>query len=394
MSLKNSDILLNSLFTFESYECRCMIDTENISPDEPARKILKLYADRNHPLHFAYSPKDGLDLTGPAGGSIERNILGKLLSLPNSDTDVSISQYVEFFSQYGFLLPLNFDEYTATDFHTVLGLINHVKATVGLMNSIGRHDHKRMLLHVAYLLFTEPFSLTSDNEEYQTCLHPFSQCVNSYTPFPDSASDRIAQASGRFSINDSVTGKKEIVSIEFVNAVRSGAITDIAGSGSQWFKNIVAQYLQGNTDENMKLMVDFFYHVFNEIGVFKSVEFAKITPFGEMNFENLSPSMTTALEKIARITIAEEINFNIRGIHPRYDGGRLTASWQINTLMEAVYFSVFYMKAGIQIYRECANPNCKHGKFFLVDATRTNKKYCCQQCANAAAAQRYRNRKL
>lgn len=394
MAQKNSDILLNSMFTFDSYECRCMIDTENVSPDEPPKKILKLYADQNHPLHFAYSPKEGLDLTGPAGGTIEQNILGKLLSLPNSDTDLSISQYVEFFSRYGFLLPLNCDEYTAADFHTVLGLVSHIKATIGLMNSIGKHDHRRMMLHVAYLLFTEPFSITAQNEEYRTCLHPFSQSVNSYTPFPDFASDRIAQASGRFFIDDAITGKKEIVPLEFVNAIRSGESTGIAGSNSLWFKNIVAQYLLGNTDKNLKLMADFFYHVFNEIGVFQNVEFAKITPYKEMNFENMSPSMDSALEEIARVTLAEEINFNIRKIHPRYDGGRLTVSWQVNTLMEALYFSVFYMKAGVQIYKECANPNCKHGKFFLVDATRTNKKYCCKQCANAAAAQRFRNRKL
>jgi hypothetical protein len=99
------------------------------------------------------------------------------------------------------------------------------------------------------------------------------------------------------------------------------------------------------------------------------------------------------LLKIARIVVAEEINYNIRGIHPKYDGGRLSASWQVDTLIQALYFSIFYMSAG-QIYKECENPSCKRDKYFLVEATRVNKKYCCPQCAKAAAAQRYRNRRL
>ena len=57
------------------------------------------------------------------------------------------------------------------------------------------------------------------------------------------------------------------------------------------------------------------------------------------------------------------------------------------------YFSIFYMRNG-EMYKECENPNCKRDKFFLVEATRTNKHYCCEQCRNAAGAQRYRNRKL
>ncbi len=91
--------------------------------------------------------------------------------------------------------------------------------------------------------------------------------------------------------------------------------------------------------------------------------------------------------------MAEEINHNIRGIHPKYNGGKLTATWQVDTLIEALYFSIFYMRNG-EMYKECENPNCKRDKFFLVEATRTNKHYCCEQCRNAAGAQRYRNRQL
>jgi hypothetical protein len=104
--------------------------------------------------------------------------------------------------------------------------------------------------------------------------------------------------------------------------------------------------------------------------------------------------MKTALLKIARIVIAEEINHNIAGIHPKYEADKLAPTWQVSNLLQALYFSIFYMKPGVEIYKECKNPNCKRDKFFLVEATRTNKEYCCVQCSRAAAAQRFRNRKL
>ena len=52
------------------------------------------------------------------------------------------------------------------------------------------------------------------------------------------------------------------------------------------------------------------------------------------------------------------------------------------------------MKPGIEIYKECQNPNCKREIYFLVNATATNKKYCCPACANAAAQRRARERKM
>ena len=66
----------------------------------------------------------------------------------------------------------------------------------------------------------------------------------------------------------------------------------------------------------------------------------------------------------------------------------LSPSWKLSTFLEALYFSIFYMKPGIELYKECENPNCKHDKYFLINATITNKKYCCPACAKIPAAPR------
>ena len=148
-----------------------------------------------------------------------------------------------------------------------------------------------------------------------------------------------------------------------------------------------------DADEETRFLIDFFYHLQTEFTVIKEVHFGGFKPYTKFTEDLLPESFRIALLKVARIVIAAEINHNIKGIHPKYDGGELTVVWQVDTLIEALYFSIFYMKNG-QMYKECENPNCKRDKFFLVEATRNNKRYCCDQCRNAAGAQRYRNRNL
>lgn len=126
------------------------------------------------------------------------------------------------------------------------------------------------------------------------------------------------------------------------------------------------------------------------VGLFSNIRLKVTAP----KRENFSDDMKEALVKIAKATISAEINANLRGISPQFNIGTLSPSWKLSTFLEALYFSIFYMKPGIELYKECENPNCKHDKYFLINATVTNKKYCCPACANAAAQRRSRQRKI
>lgn len=379
------------MFTCDTYACVCMKDIENVTPREDPKITLKLSSDANKPLHFSYFPKEGLCLTGPGGKMIEGNILGKLLSLPANDIDKQIS----FFESYGFYSRLSPEEYSSIDSAVISEVTNRIKATIRLMNAIGRHDYRSMLINVSYLLFSEPVTYSAAESTYSSCMHPFTSFLNGSMQFPDVNHDREIQVTGSFSVEDSIAQNTCKIPVEFINAIRSGAGTDILGSKSPWFKTIVALYLSKiPIDNELRLAIEFYYHLFTEHFVIKSVASSKVSCYGKCELTDLSDAMLSALEKITRMVIAEEINHNISAIHPRYDGESLSAAWQVNNLIEALYFSIFYMKAGIEIYKECGNPNCKRDKYFLVEATRNNKKYCCPQCANAAAAQRHRNRKL
>ena len=93
MEGKISEIFLNNMFECDGYTCHCEKDIENVAPGMPPKTTLKLYCELDKPLHFSYAPKVGLNLTGVAGGAIEKNILGKLLAIPDGDID----KHIEFF---------------------------------------------------------------------------------------------------------------------------------------------------------------------------------------------------------------------------------------------------------------------------------------------------------
>lgn len=392
MAEKISEIFLNNMFECDGYTCHCEKDIENVAPGVPPKTTLKLNCELNKPLHFSYAPRAGLNLTGVAGAVKEKNILGKLLSIPDGDID----KHIEFFETYGFLLPIKSDEYESIDADVLIEIVNRIKATLYLMNAIaGQKDYKHILIHTAYLLYMPQITLSLSEVEYSTCRHKFTELIENYNLFVDLSRNQEVFDSGKYSVPDTLTGCKNPVVIEFFNAIRSGADTELVGSKSSSFKHLFAMYTGiPCEDENLRTIIDFFYHYQVEIGVFKEIQFKKIKYYTSPTRENFTNEMKTALLKIARIVISEEINHNISGIHPKYETDKLSPAWQVSNLLQALYFSIFYMKPEVEIYKECKNPNCKRDKFFLVEATRTNKEYCCVQCSRAAAAQRFRNRKL
>lgn len=390
MDEKISGISLKTMFQHEGYGCLCAKDTVNTSPDEAPTVTLKVCPDISTQLLFSYAPKDGLNMTGVSGGIHEKNILGKLLALPKDDVD----KHIAFIEKYGFLYPLPANEYTAVEASDLIDIINRIKSTIRLYSCINKKDYKGVLIHVVYLLFASVTELRIGDDVFSTCSHHFKNLLDSYNLFPDFSKEPEVAANGTYSVDDAFLGKKNAVDISFYNAVRSGADTNLQGSKDPWFKNLMAMYMGcKDVDEEARYLIDFFYHLQTEVSVIKEVHYGGFKSYTTFSEDALDDSFKNALLKIAKIVVAEEINHNIRGIHPKYNGGKLTATWQVDTLIGALYFSIFYMRNG-EMYKECENPNCKRDRFFLVEATRTNKHYCCEQCRNAAGAQRYRNRQL
>lgn len=387
---KISEISLKTMFEHTGYGCNYVMDIENVAPGEKPKATIKVCSEPSRQLLFSYASRDGLNLTGKAGGIKEKNILGRLLALPKND----IGKTMCFFKQYGFFLPLSRDEYSSIGADDLLTVVNRVKATVHLYNSINKKDYKGVLLAAAFLLYLPVVSMITPEDKFSTCEHTFTHLIRTYNLFPDLSTDPEVFSKGTYTVPDLFLGHDNHIDVEFYNKIRSGADTKMKGSKDPQFKNLTAMYV-GCRDigEETRMLIDFFFHFQTEVAVFKEISYGSINPYSHIDENAFSDNIKECLLKIARIVVAEEINYNIRGIHPKYNGGTLSASWQVDTLIQALYFSIFYMSTG-QIYKECENPNCGRDKYFLVESTRVNKKYCCTQCSNAAAAQRYRNRQL
>ena len=389
---KIPEIILNTMFEYDGYACKCVKDTENESPNSSPKITLKMYEVSATSLYFSYVGEEGLNMTGKAGGAIVKNVLGQLLALPTNDTDALIA----FFEKYGFFIPLPADHFESAPIEDLLSIANRIKATVHLMNAIVKQNYNSILNNIVYLLYSPQIVIDFSDQSLTTCKHHFSDLLDNYCIFPDISQDIKAFSTGKYDVFDTFINKKNPVDIAFYNAIRSGENAVFPGSQDSRFKNLVAMYVGCNTEnKETRMLIDFFYHFQTEVAVIKDVNCGSFVTYASTSYNEDKSDVETkkTLLKLAKIVIADEINHNIKDIHPIYDKTNLKATWEIGSLIQALYFSIFYMRAGSVIYKRCENPNCKRDKFFLVNATRTNKKYCCPECANSVAAQHFRDRK-
>lgn len=393
--MKNStNFFLNNFFEYENYICECKKEIVYTAPGQEPHYNLKVcsktYSNR---LHFSYSSQKGLNLSGNAGGIISGNILGQLLSIKSDD----INEAISFIEKYGFIFPISDDVYETVDGDALLSILNRIKATVKLMSAIaGKKDFTKIFIYTTYLLFSDPVEMNLSSFCYSTNCHAFTNLIRNYNIVPDLNHNQEFFDNECISVFDTVKQDYEKLYIDELAGMSSGdGISGLAGSREQHFRNLFALYTTfQNGDDNLRTIIDFYYNYQKKVGIIKSVEANKISYHAISKKENFSDEMKVALTKIAQIVISEEINANLQGICPQFDIDSLAPTWKLNNLLEALYFSIFYMKPGVELYKECENPNCKHQKYFLINATVTNKKYCCPACANAAAQRRSRQRKM
>ena len=390
MDKKIPQFFINNFFNFKSYACKCEKEPIYTSPGEPIKYNLRIFARKDVPIQFSYAPGKGLFLSGVAGGLQEKNILGQLIAIKDNDIDSLIA----FFEKFGFLLPVSDSEYETINADAVFTFIHRIKATVYLLSGISKKDYKRILINATYLLYGPTYALNLlSGISYETYRHEYTRLTDDYGAFKDLSFDQEVFDTRKFTINDSIYGSVSM-DAPLYNAFRSGSKTAFDGSTETHFKHLVALYSNYEADDDLRLLIDFYYNYQTKVGIFKNVEASKITYYGNPNRDNFDSTLEGTLLTLAKKVLADEINANIVGVYPQYNGKALQPIWQLNSLLQSLYFSIFYIRPGVELYKECENPNCKHEKYFLVPATVTNKKYCCSACANAAAQRRSRQRKM
>ena len=365
----------NILFKFESCKCDCVEDIEHIAPGaEPISKF-KIQAMPKHPIILGYAAKDGLVRIAPNGTIEERNILGSLVSLANKPTKKLIS----FLKNNGFLFPVCTGAYESFDMKSLYGIINRMKMTVELMTATSeiRKNYMKIYDLTTSLLFSDDLTIKtcSMKETYSSCHHSYRDTIIN-PPVQLSYSRQQENFEGdTYNITDSIYGFYSLNIQDYNNII--GGYSSVPRYQNEFYQKITYMFVNYEKQDINKKISDFLFHFLHEMNGDSSREF--------------SDKMKTALIEIAKYIIGEEINANLYGIHPVYNAENMTPSWKVDSLLCAAYFSIFYLKPDLELYRPCDNPRC--GRYFLVKTTSTRNRFCSRECCNRVTQDRYRKRK-
>lgn len=388
--------ITNEVFTVVGHPCDCFVDTTH---DENGHEqhTLRIQEKGDCLLKFAYMPREGLVRVDDVTGSVlSKNILGELISIKDGDRN----KLIKFFSDYGFFVSVSGDALETYKFEEIFAVQKRIKETLHLMSLLQEPyvQYKKMLSIITWLIFSDRVSLHSVSDGgavLETCVHGYIDEMKKGNRADYSYEGYDPYSNQTITVEDSILKGTQNVSIsEFENA---SFITEAGNNQDIVLSSYNASFLylfhQGCPSEIRKV-IDYYYHVTKEIGDVISFDDKGDAVFncpdGEFN-SRFNKQLREATLEVAKIIIKEELDYAINAIYPSYDIETMSAAWKIPDLYSALFFSIFYMKPELEIYRKCENSNCEC--YFLVSTTNSRRKYCSDECSNAMQQRNYRKRK-
>ncbi|MGI6593668.1 MAG: CGNR zinc finger domain-containing protein [Christensenellales bacterium] len=391
---KNSDDffkLSTNFFSMEGCKCHLDIDTYTVSPKNIEYKY-KVKADKENTLHYAFSGKNGLCITTPMGSIRKENLLNELISLPIGD----VNAIIEFFEDNGFLFPLPNDNYINIDVDSLFAFIYRIKSAVLLLSELEtpKRNYRSILNYAFYLLLANQATFTIGKKQYSTYKHNLLGFFENISSFPEIDGSKEEFNKDTYSVKDMIYGPIYELNIEEYKDVtlKNHTIEKYPGVYNFRYQNIMYLYRNAiSLDKKDRLIVEFLFHFMNKVGIIESISFERGVAFhAKPNIDKFDKKLKETLEIIAKIVLNEEINANLRGIYPRFNPIDMTPTWKATNMLSALYFSIFYMRPGSEIYRACANVACNN--YFVVKTSNSRKKYCCPNCRNATAQRNFRKK--
>lgn len=387
-------MVVNESFSFSTFKADSVLD---VTHDDTGRRseVLRIRGIGDQATRFAFASGDGLVRLANTGAIEDGNVIGHFLSLASGRNE----DIFEFYKKNGFLFPVSTAQYESFSHEMVWRLLLRFKATVQLMTALdGNTPAWQTLLAPTFLLLMgDPVQIPARDhaQAYESVVNGAIKTTEKATQLPDIDGSAEAYQKSTYTILDRVYTPTFELDSEIYEDISSGFAVEFTRSGCSdlRFRNIVRTYrIARNLPAEERLIIDFLFHFMMDVGILGSVDYINGLDFYDApHFEGMTAELATALESVARIVVRDEINHNIRHISPKYDTDRMVPSWEVPDLLSAMYFSLFFMRPGVEVYRECANPNCN--VHFLVSTTATRNKYCCPACANATAQRNHRRRK-
>lgn len=378
-NLNNFVNLNTDYFSLTSRKCRFCLE-KSIGLDGKPHNILMAYPITEEVLNFAFSGNQGLCNTTAHGSVQKKNILTSLISLPNNNA----KKILQFLEENGYFLPLP-NEGAEIDLLALTEILNRIKATVLLMTALEspKHNYEQILHLSLYLFMSNSVTLSTSNQmSHMTYRHPICDILRNQiltnTSYQTQEDDFIY-------VKDMIYPPQyKLNAEEYEDIANSETFTfNYPGIGDYLYRQLTLAYQSNlSVPRNSRLIIEFLFHYMHSVGVIKAVTFENgIDYYGTPNYKNFDERLKSASLLFARIVLSGEINHNTKSIRPLYNPTTLEPSWKAPSLLAALYFSIFYMKPGSEIYRKCANPSCDN--YFLVKTSNSRKKYCCDNCRNA-----------
>lgn len=389
------NFLTSNIFLFNSYSCIGNVEDYLQYPGDSPLASIKLTSDISKPIRFAFGSKVGLVRLNEDGSAAEKNILGKLLAIDDSN----IENYLDFFEKNGFLLPISNKCYDYILEEQLRIIIDRLKATLELMSmltDITRTSYEKIIRMIMYLLFSPVIHIETKEGKYK-----YTSSRNPYIAFlenPDSINRDESLTdifnNETFSITDSIS--ESVLDSQLVEDMFCGNDTSDKYQ-HPLYRQIFLLYCSNRSTipTAIQNINDFLFHYFSEVGIVNQVTLEKTYYYQDsLNKDQFTDELKSAANNIAKIILKYEIDTNLNRIKAIYDIKKMEPSWKIDSLLSALYFGLFYMRPTMETYRRCANPKCN--EFFLVSLSSQHKKYCCKACQNRemAARKRIRDKQL
>lgn len=387
-------MVMNESFSFSSFRADTVLDITHDAAGQRS-EVLRIRGVGDQITRFAFASGDGLVRLANTGAIEDDNVIGNFLSLvPGRTEDI-----FELIRKNGFLFPVSTAQYESFSPDMVWRLVVRFKATVQLMTALDGSTPawQNLLAPTLLLLLGDPVIIPARDsvQAYESVVNGAIKTIEKASQLPDIDGSEEAYQKNTYTISDQVYGPTFELDSEIYEDISSGSAVEFSRSGCNdlRFRNIVRTYrIARNLPEEERLIIDFLFHFMMDVGILASADYINGLDFYESpNFAGMTAQLSAALESVARVVVREEINHNIKHISPKYDTDKMAPSWEVPDLLSAMYFSLFFMRPGVEVYRECANPNCN--VHFLVKTTATRNKYCCPACANATAQRNHRRRK-
>lgn len=368
----------NALFKLKTYSCDMTTDIVHTTPGEEPLYEYKFISDITKPITLAYAPKKGLVRIDEKGSIVESDILGTFVSLGEKKE----KDLIKFVNENGFIFPVDSTSYEGIKKEDLTNIITRLRHTIELMSEISstKKNYYNIVSNIINLLFFAPVEIKTSQmqENYKTHHYKYVDLLKATGGELSEKRKQQEFDTGIFIIeNDTIFPNYEI-SVEKYNNEISKSL-DV-------YKNILQVYINMDFEEvEKRKLTDVLFHSLENC---KSLdEF-----FSNKNIlDEISDEFKKAIIEVATYIIGEEINGNLNRINPLYDVKKMTPSWVIGDLLSALYFSIFYLKPNLELYRQCANPRCN--KYFLVSATSNKKIYCSPECCSRVTQYTYRKKK-